>query len=205
MVSGIVVAGGQSRRLGQDKRRLRLWGTAGPTLLEHTLHILSPLCDDLVVVLNDPQNWPGLPARMVSDLYSDGGTLGGLYTGLVAAVCPYALVVAADMPLLNPPLLRAMLERPRMYDVLIPRSPRTGSTRNDWNVEPLHAIYHRACLPTLHLLLEQGTRRITDFLDQVHVTIMEADEIAAYDPYGSSFRNINTPEELELVLRELSG
>lgn len=199
MVSGIIVAGGQSRRLGQDKRRLRLWGAAGPTLLEHTVAVLAPLCAELVVVLNDPEDWAGLPARVVGDVYLDGGVLGGIYSGLLAATYAYALVVAADMPWLNPALLQAMLARPRTYDVLVPRSPRPGSTRNNWQVEPLHAIYQRGCLPIMHRLLGQGARRMTDVLAEVRVSIMEPDEVARYDPGGWSFWNINTAEELAVA------
>lgn len=200
-VSGIVVAGGRSRRLGEDKRKLRLWGPDGPTLLEHTLEVLRPFCSELVVVLNDLDDWSFLPARRVPDVYADGGALGGIYAGLAAITNPYAIAVAADMPLLNANLLRAMLAHPRTYDALIPRSPQPDTARNALNVEPLHAIYNRTCLAPLHATLEQGKRRIIDFLDNIHVITIEPDEIYRYDPQGYSFLNINTPEELALVRR----
>ncbi|MEP7190641.1 MAG: NTP transferase domain-containing protein, partial [Roseiflexaceae bacterium] len=63
--SAIVLAGGVSRRLGQDKRRLRLWRAAGPTLLEYVVGIVARLCADVLVVLNDPDAWAELPARLV--------------------------------------------------------------------------------------------------------------------------------------------
>jgi molybdopterin-guanine dinucleotide biosynthesis protein A len=202
-VSGVVVAGGKSRRLGEDKRKLRLWGGDGPTLLEHTLGVLAPLCSELVVVLNDPDDWRALPARLVPDAYPDGGALGGIYTGLRTVTNAYAVVVAADMPLLNPDLLRAMLSLPRDYDALLPRSPRPDVARNALNVEPLHAIYSRTCLEPLRAVLDQGRRRIIDFLDAVRVVTLEPDEIARYDPHGYSFLNVNTPEELARVRRLL--
>ena len=61
-VRAIVLAGGVSRRLGQDKRQLRLWGTAGPMLLEYVVGIVARVCADVVVVLNDPDAWNTLPA-----------------------------------------------------------------------------------------------------------------------------------------------
>ncbi len=204
-VSGVVVAGGKSRRLGEDKRKLRLWGADGPTLLEHTLGVLALLCSDLVVVLNDPDDWRALPARLVSDAYPDGGALGGIYTGLRAAAHPYAIVVAADMPFLNRDLLHAMLAHPRQYDALVPRSPRPDAARNTLNVEPLHAIYSRTCLQPLQDVLDQGRRRIIDFMDAVRVMTVEPDEIACYDPQGYSFLNVNTPEELARVRRLIEG
>lgn len=202
MRSGVVVAGGQSRRLGEDKRRLRLWGEHGPTLLEHTVGVLTALCDEVVVVLNDPDEWAHLPALLTPDVIDDAGSLGGIYAGLLAAQGEEALVVAADMPLLNPALLRTMLEEPRTFDALVPRSPRPGKARNALDVEPLHALYHReSCLEPLRTTLESGRRRIIDFLAMVTVQVIEPEELAHYDPLGWSFRNINTPEELAEVRR----
>ncbi len=97
--SAVILAGGLSRRLGQDKRRLRLWGEGGPTLLERTVATVGALCADVVVVLNDPEGWPGLGGRHVPDAYPDGGALGGIYSGLAAAEEEHALVVACDFSL----------------------------------------------------------------------------------------------------------
>jgi molybdopterin-guanine dinucleotide biosynthesis protein A len=191
-VAAVVVAGGTSRRLGMDKRRLRLWGEAGPTLLEHTLDALAPLCAERIVVLNDPQAWPALPARLVPDRFPGSGALGGIVSGLHAAAAPFALVLAADMPLLNAALLRAMLARPRAYDVLLPRPAPA-------HIEPLHAIYRRACLPRLHAALEQGTRRISEALEPLHCAFVEPAELARYDPHGHALLNLNTPDDLAQV------
>jgi molybdenum cofactor guanylyltransferase len=200
--SALVLAGGLSRRLSQDKRRLRLWGETGPTLLEHVVSVVTQLCRDVVVVLNDPQDWRDLPARLVTDVYPDGGALGGIYTGLLAAQHNYALALACDMPFLNLDLLRAMLARPRTYDVLVPRSLRPGTTRNPLDVESLHAIYSKACLEPIRMTLERGQRQVTAFFSQVRVAYVEPDETARYDPVGRSFVNVNTPEQLAEAVAE---
>lgn len=196
LASAVVLAGGRSSRLGEDKRRLRLWGEGGPTLLERTVALVASLCPDVVVVLNDPQAWPGLPARLVGDRYPDGGALGGIYSGLAAAAEEHALVVACDMPLLSRPLLAAMLARPRDYDALVPRSPTPGAARNNLDAEPLHAIYARACLEPMRAALEGGRRQIAAFFPQVRVVYVEPDEIRRHDPAGHSFLNINTVEQM---------
>ena len=203
--SAIVVAGGLSRRLGHDKRRLRLWGAAGPTLLEHTLGLVAQLCDDVIVVLNDPQEWPGLPARSVPDIYPDGGALGGIYAGLLAARHSYALAVACDMPFLNTDLLGAMLARQRDYDVLVPRSLEPGTTRNQLNVESLHAIYAKGCLEPMRATLESGRRQVAAFFPQVRVAYLEPAETRQYDPAGRSLMNVNTPEQMAEAAAGLAG
>jgi molybdopterin-guanine dinucleotide biosynthesis protein A len=193
--SAIVLAGGLSRRLGQDKRRLRIWGADGPTLLAHTVGLVARLCDEVVVVLNDSEGWPDLPARLVPDAYANGGSLGGIYSGLAAASHDYALAVACDMPFLNAELIGAMLARPRDYDALIPRSPRPGAARNALDLEPLHAIYGKTCLGPMRDTLESGRRQIATFFPQVRVAYVEPEEIRRYDPEGRSFLNVNTPEQ----------
>jgi molybdopterin-guanine dinucleotide biosynthesis protein A len=203
--SAVVLAGGQSRRLGQDKRRLRLWGEGGPTLLERTVALVGGLCPDVVVVLNDPEAWPGLPGRHVADAYADGGALGGIYSGLAAAAEEHALVVACDMPLLNERLLAALLARPRDYDVLAPRSLSAGATRNRLDLETLHAIYGRGCLGPMRAALEGGRRQIASFFPEVRVAIFEPEETRAIDPLGYSFLNINTVEQMDEALRALRG
>jgi molybdenum cofactor guanylyltransferase len=202
--SAIVLAGGLSRRLGQDKRRLRLWGEQGPTLLEHTVSVVAQLCEDVVVVLNDPEAWGGLAARLVPDVYADGGALGGIYAGLQAAACGYAVAVACDMPFLSADLLAAMAARPRDYDALVPRSPQPGSARNALDVEPLHAIYSKACLEPMRATLESGRRQIAAFFPLVRVAYVEPEEIHRYDPSGRSFLNVNTAEQMAEAERQLN-
>lgn len=208
-IAGIIVAGGQSRRMGADKRRLKLWGETGPTLLEHTVAIVAGLCAQVIVVLNDPQAWPELHnqavAQLVRDVYPHGGPLGGIYSGLSIAQYPHALVVAADMPLLNEALLRWMVAQPRDFDVLVPQVNAGGKARNKLGVESLHAIYSRACLGPVERQLAAGNPQVIGFYDAVRVRLIEPATIARLDPQGQAFRNVNTPEELELVRNVLQG
>jgi molybdenum cofactor guanylyltransferase len=203
--SAIVLAGGLSCRLGLDKRRLRLWGPDGPTLLEHTVATVAALCADVVVVLNDAERWPNLSARIVGDRYAEGGALGGIASGLAAAREPYALVVACDMPLLSRALLGAMLALSRNYDVLIPRAPSPGAARNPLGVEPLHAIYASTCLGPIVTALAAGRRQITSFFPAVRVSYLDPALIRRHDPHCHSFININTLAQLADAEHLLAG
>jgi len=113
------------------------------------------------------------------------------------------LVVAADMPLLNPALLRWMIAQPRDYDVLVPRLADASRARNRLGVESLHAIYSRACLEPIRRQLDAGNPQVIGFFSEVRVHLVDPDTIAQFDPNGDSFRNVNTPDELELVRRLL--
>jgi molybdenum cofactor guanylyltransferase len=199
--SAIVVAGGSSRRLGEDKRRLRLWGEAGPTLLEHTVALAGRLCDEVIVALGNDEEWPGLAARRVPDTVPGAGVLAGLHAGLAAATHPFALVLAADMPFLGEQLLRAMLAYPRRFDVLALAAP---NARNPLGIEPLHAVYRSAVAAHLGAALARGERGIGAALAGLQITTLPPEIAAQHDPAGRSAWSINTAEQLAQV-RALLG
>jgi molybdopterin-guanine dinucleotide biosynthesis protein A len=195
-ISAIVLAGGKSSRLGKDKAFLLL---DGQPLVALTVHQLATLSDDLIVVTNDPARYEPLelPARLLPDERPGEGSLMGIYSGLKAAHHSHALVVACDMPFLNLPLLQYMLPLADGYDVVIPRL--------EGMLEPLHAVYSKACLPAMARLLEQGERQIIAFFHEVRVRYVEEDEVDRFDPHHLSFLNVNTTEDWDLVQRLSTG
>ncbi len=185
-LSGVVLAGGRSARLGRDKALLEL---EGRTLVARTLDALAQLTDDLVVVTSlAPRLFPP-PARVITDRYVGAGVLAGVHAGLLAARGELAIVVACDMPFLNLDLLRHMVTLAHETDAVVPR----------WtDVEPLHAIYRpAACLGPIERALARGERRIISFYHEVRVRYVERAEIARFDPQGLSFFNVNTAEDWE--------
>jgi molybdopterin-guanine dinucleotide biosynthesis protein A len=182
-VSAIVLAGGESRRLGRDKCMLPI---EGRPLLTRTLALLASLAGDLVVVSNAPRRdlELGLSVRLVPDEERGVGALMGLYSGLKAARHDRAVAVACDMPFLNLPLLRYMVSLSAEYDVVLPR---LGDL-----AEPLHAVYGKGCLGPMERHLARGRRRIVVFFDEVRVRYVEQAEIDRFDPQHLSFLNVNT-------------
>ena len=206
MTACIILAGGRSRRLGADKRRLRLWGPAGPTLLEHTVALARQVVPEVLVVLNDPAAWPDLPARLVPDAFPGAGPLGGLASGLRAMAAGDALLLACDLPLLQPALLAALRDAPLEADALVPLRPEgRAGPRNARAAEPLLARYCRACLPAAESCLACGERRMIALLEGLRVAWLPPEAWRRHDPDGVSFLNINRPEDLAAVLRRLAG
>jgi molybdopterin-guanine dinucleotide biosynthesis protein A len=196
LISVVILAGGESRRLGIDKSLLEV---EGQPLLARTVQTLATLSDDLVVVTNEAARYRSLDlgVRFVPDHQRGMGSLMGVHSGLRAARYGYALVVACDMPFLSLPLLRYMATLTEGYDVVIPRL--TGL------VEPLHSIYGKTCLPFMAELLDQGRRKVTSFFPQVRVRYVEDQKLATFDPSHLSFVNVNTPEDWDRVQRLLSS
>ncbi|MBN1890886.1 MAG: molybdenum cofactor guanylyltransferase [Thermoflexales bacterium] len=190
-VSVIILAGGESRRMGRDKTQLKL---GQQTLLERSVTAMAALTDDVIVVANAPSRNGApsplpRPARLVSDEIPGHGALSGLHAGLRAAKHAYALAVACDMPFLNPRLLRYMIVISPGYDAIVPH----------WQgeSEPLHAVYAKSCLPAIETLLQDEGRRVVAFYPNVNVRYLGHVEIALFDPQGLSFFNINSPEDWE--------
>ncbi|MFC1930462.1 molybdenum cofactor guanylyltransferase, partial [Chloroflexota bacterium] len=108
--------------------------------------------------------------------------------GLVCSPHHYNLFTACDMPFLNVELLQYMVEQCREYDVVIPRSGK--------NVEPLHAVYSKDCIPAIEKLWELGKAKVLDILAMTRVKYIEEKELDKFDPRRLSFLNINTREDL---------
>ncbi len=182
-LSGIVLAGGKSQRLGRDKALLEL---EGRTLIAHVLDKLSSLCEELIVSANDVETYAHLPARIVPDVVPGRGALSGIHAGLAAMRNERAIVVACDMPFLNLPFLRYMVSIAPGYDVVVPRP---GEDH-----EPLHAIYAARCVEPIAQLLATGPWRIIELYERVRVREVTAEEVRLFDA-DLSFFNVNTPEE----------
>ncbi len=203
-LSAAILAGGQSKRMGTDKARLRLTPN-GPMLIELVLAAVRAVADDVTLVANDDR-LADLGLRTVPDIYPDAGALGGIYSAVTNAAHEHCLVVACDMPFLAPALLRAMAVVPRHYDLLAPHlivgENRQGSSAGVY--ETLHAIYGRATLPAIREQLEQQRYRVIGFFPQVCVRDFPEVVVRQFDPALHSFFNANTPERLTEA-RNLAG
>lgn len=187
--SAVVLAGGRATRLGGiNKASLEVGGTS---LLDRVLGALEPLADQIVVVghLAEGVERPGVEAT--GDAFPGGGTLVGIYTGLLAARNDLALVVGCDMPFLSTPLLERIALLAEGHDLAVPR---VGQ-----HLEALHAAYRRSCLPAMREAIERGQLKIVDFYPRLRVREVGEGEMRDLDPELRSFFNVNTPEDLELA------
>lgn len=169
----------------------------GQRLIDRVLNTLAPL-GEIIVVVAQGKSLPLPPGiKKIEDIYPDMASLGGIYTGLKASSTFHSLVVACDMPFLNPSLLRYLVSLSPGFDIVIPKLK--------GYLEPLHAVYSKNCIPHMEALIKQGDLKITNFFPQVKVRYVEEEEIARFDPQLLSFFNINTFEDLEKAKRLIEG
>jgi molybdenum cofactor guanylyltransferase len=193
-LSGIVLAGGRSRRMGADKASLAL---DGATLLQRCVDRLTPVVDQLVLVGAPGRPLPAvasdLPIHVVEDPVEGEGPLMGIAVGLATATAPVAVVVAVDMPLLEPALLRLLASR-------IDETHRWVIPIADGRPQPLCSAFATDALEVVRAHFEAGDRAPMAVATDLHAYRMPAEEWTAADPEGRSFLNVNTPEELATLV-----
>lgn len=184
-VTGVILAGGASSRMGSNKALLPRQGLR---FIEWIYRTLAELFDEVIVVTNSPEQYMFLPCRKVPDLYPGKGVLAGIHSGLTHSGNGGVFVVACDMPHLNVHLIRHLCSISAGAHLVIPSTEK--------GFEPLHALYRKGCLPALEELLQgESNRRVVALMSRVSVRELHPAEIAVFDPGFISFTNINTPEE----------
>jgi molybdenum cofactor guanylyltransferase len=181
-----VQAGGRSTRMGGDPKALIELG--GRRIVERAVAAIAPVVDDVLIVTNTPELYAFLGVPMVGDVFPDHGSLGGIYSGLKAAAGDVAFTVACDMPFLRTDVARLVVARAGEADVVIPR-------RGD-QLETMHAVYAKACLPHIEERLHAKRLKIVGFFEAVRVLEIPEGAIRALADPEVVFMNVNTPDEL---------
>jgi molybdenum cofactor guanylyltransferase len=187
-VTGVLLAGGKSRRMGQDKRFLSI---GEETLFRRGLAVLRSLFDHVLVVV--AQDSPPIESDVpiFPDLIPECGSLGGLYTGLKQASTDWVFAVACDMPFLDPATIRHFINLKAERDVVM--------AKLEQGFQPMHAIYHRNCLPVMEMFIQAREFKIHRLANHpsLHVRIVLPEDLGSVDPEGRSFYNVNTPADLD--------
>jgi Molybdopterin-guanine dinucleotide biosynthesis protein A len=189
MVTSIILAGGGSSRIRMDKA---LATVGGKSLMQRVIERVTPISNQILIVGSSHHfNFTNFHSDCIEykeDLHLGKGPLGGIYTGLIASKSFYNLVVACDMPFLNPELLRYMIKLSPGFDAVVPREEK--------GLEPLHAVYAQSCLNSIKEQLEKDELSITRFVSMVRVRYLEPEECERFSPRLLSFFNINSQEDL---------
>lgn len=197
-LAAIILAGGQSRRMGRPKAWLPV---AGETFLQRIVRTVSSVAGEVVVVAAAGQSVPDLPeaAAVVCDPIERGGPLVALETGWHALRThpAYVFVCGCDTPLLRPDFVRAVAGKCVGREAAVPV---THGIRH-----PLAACYAFDVLPRLAALVAGGERRMQAFLDGLAMYELHADEFSSVDPTLESLVNINTPEDWAVWRDRLSS
>jgi molybdopterin-guanine dinucleotide biosynthesis protein A len=197
-VGGIVLCGGQSRRMGRPKAWLPF---AGETMLARVVRLLGAAVRPIVVVAAPDQEVPPVPPEItiVRDEEKGRGPLQGLAAGLDAlrGQAEAAYLSSCDVPFLEPAFVRRLIGLLGEHAVCVPR---VGEYHH-----PLAAVYRLEVADAVRRLLAENRLRPFFLFEAVPTRVVEAAELADVDPTFQTLRNLNAPAEYEAALREIAG
>jgi FdhD protein len=186
-VTGVILAGGASSRMGRNKALLEVDGSP---IIARTYQTLARLFHEVIVVTNSPQDYDFLPCRKVPDIFLGYGSIAGLHSALAHSSTSHSFVAACDMPFLDATIIRHLCDTQKEgYDAVIPFS--------EGGQEPLHAVYSSACTDVFENAIQNGERKILDILNRVNIRQIPYEEVRRIGGQTTSFLNVNTPEEYE--------
>ena len=191
-VTGVILAGGKSRRMGENKALLQL---GGDSLIGHVIRRMRLVTDELILITNSPAAYTHLDLPMHEDIVLNTGALGGIYTGLTYASHDVVLCVACDSPFLEPKLLTYLISVLGTCDAAMPYTTRRAETQI--TLQTLCAAYSKRCLPIIAGMLEASELRVHALQEWANIKCIPPDVWQASDPEGMSFFNINTPEDFD--------
>jgi len=190
-VTGIILAGGKSSRLGRDKA----WeDVGGQRIIDRVIGALQSSCDEVLIIGDRPerQNELSLPKciQYRSDELKGRGSIGGLYTGLKSSDTLWSLVVACDMPFISRELIRFMLSiiSKNRCDAIVPVI--------NGRYQPTHALYNSTCIPFIEKNISSGNFRMDSYFDEIYLEEISEDVINSIKGAELSFFNVNTEDDL---------
>lgn len=188
----VILAGGESRRMGQDKGAVKL---GNDTLLNIVIRNMQPHFETLLVSVREPREHLSFP--QLCDKGKDRGPMIGIATALERVDAPWVFAIACDMPFMSVRLINAMAEKRGKFDAVVPFV--------DHTLQPLAAFYSKSCLPRMQSQIKTGNRSLKALLEQSDITILTEKDCKRHDPGLRSFLDLDTPTDLaqaEALLNE---
>ena len=185
-ITGIILAGGKSSRMGEDKGFLKL---NGKTFMSSIIAALNPIVGEIIIVSNNSE-YDVFNLKRVADSMEDSGPLAGLYSGLLHSETENNIVLSCDVPLISSSVLKKLLEG-------APSEAEVIQFESEGKTMPLVAMYKKKCRHHFLKLLQTNERRLRFAIDQLDVKTITLDS-----ELGKTVRNINTISELNDLKHE---
>jgi molybdenum cofactor guanylyltransferase len=183
-ISAAILAGGQASRLGGIAKGLI--PVDGKPIIARIAEIIAPFVGEIIIISNDTMSYEFLGLPVFPDDAAGGGPLQGILTALRNISCNRLLVVPCDMPFITEEAIRILIAYAPQADAVIPSSVK--------GLEPLFAIYSKACLDPAHRSLHSGNHRVVSFLHEVKTVYIPAEKFN-----DSIWFNINNPSDLRRI------
>lgn len=184
-ISGFLLAGGKSSRMGTDKALLKINEIP---MLVHVKHLIEPYCNSISISGYKPEYLP-FNITMVPDQHAECGPISGLYSCLKQSATQWNLFVSVDTPFINSDLINSLLLNTGDYDCVVPK--------HSGGIEPSIALYNRQIVPILEEAIKNGEYKLYQLLSKLKTFYLDCNSLIKKHP--RLFLNINKPEDYSLV------
>ena len=189
--SALILAGGESRRFGEDKAFIAFSGTS---LIEHIINQLKPYFPEIIISAKETEKFRHLNLPVCADKLPKAGPLGGIHAGLQTSKSPYLFVTACDMPYPSPGIIDYLKKYVQQCS---PGSrPDAVVLCRDGFIEPLHGMYSKNSVQAMERFVKSGNSGIFSFLQTTEIKTVESSLINRLCPDRSLYLNINKKEDL---------
>lgn len=186
--TAIILAGGDSQRMGRDKASLLL---GGQTLLQHVIATMQPIFPHIIVSVRQPR--PEINFPQVCDQHGNAGPLAGLVSGLSQVATPWAFAVACDMPFVEPAVIELLARHRSRYQAVVPVV--------HGHPQALAAFYAGSCLAAMRENLAAQDKSLRGVLKRLDVCYVSEAELLGADPQLRSFFDLDTPQDIVQALK----
>ncbi|MDQ6956443.1 MAG: molybdenum cofactor guanylyltransferase [Mariprofundaceae bacterium] len=181
--TAIILAGGESKRMGQDKASVIL---AGKSLLARAVDNLQPLFERTIISVREPIKGIALP--QLCDVGEERGPMMGICQALNEVETNWVFVMAVDMPFVSADLVKGLANKRGTHQMVVPMI--------DDHVQPLFAYYTKGCLPVMQQQINDGQRSLRRLIERVDSLIVQKDELAGFDVNLLSFLDLDSPKDI---------
>jgi len=189
-ITGAILAGGKSRRMGRNKALLDL---GGQPVIQRLVEQFQRTFDEVLVIANDSAVYQRFCNSVYPDIHLEKGPLAGLHSALRHAANDWVFISACDSPFFNVNLFGAMLSLRKNADAVI--------CETEDGLQPLTALYSRRCLQPIENCLEQERLKVVSFHDQIRLQIVPNEDVERLDSGSRMFWNMNYPEDYEQAVQ----
>lgn len=185
-MSVIILAGGKNTRMKKEKAFLEI---DDERLIDRMVYQGKKHYKEIIVVTNEIEKYSYLDAIVTSDLIPWQGPLAGIHAGLIKSSFNYSFVIACDMPFASMELGIMLAQALNGEDAIVPVM--------NGGLQPLQAIYSKACIAVIEKHLKQGIRKTTAIYDELKVKIISEEQLIKWGFSANVFINVNTPQEFD--------
>ncbi len=185
-ITGIILAGGYSKRFGEEKG---LYELRGKKLIEYAIDILKPLCDDIIISTNNPKAYSSKSLKTITDIHTGCGPLGGIHAGLSHTSTKDNLFIGCDMPLLPTALFKEFIDKSKNYQAVVAKH---GSY-----TETMATYFNKNSLPVLEKAIKRNNLAVFEAIKPLKVFYLNVENHKFYNEH--IFININSKDDINKI------